>query len=94
MRWPVLLPLLIVLPASAPASTPRSAVPPDKMICRKQLETGTLAKFTKTCMTKAEWDRLRDKSQALGENLRDRNFSSCTTRGNPATQMAEAAPPC
>jgi hypothetical protein len=33
------------------------AGPPEKMICRRQLRTGTLARYDRTCMTDAEWDR-------------------------------------
>ena len=102
MRWPVLLPFLVILSAPAlsapdattapPSGQTTASTPDDKMICKKQLETGTLAKYTKTCLTKAEWARLRDKSQALGQSLRDRNYSSCGP--SVATRPSEMGPAC
>jgi hypothetical protein len=93
MRWPTLISLLFALPSPVLAATTTAEQPADKMICKRQLETGTLAKFTKTCLSKAEWQRLRDKSQAIGQGLRDRNYSSCGS-SNVATRPSEMGPAC
>jgi hypothetical protein len=93
MRRPVLLLIVAAaLPSPALAAPTLAEQPADKMICKKSVETGTLARVTKTCLTKAEWQRLRDKSQATGQNLRDKNFSSCG--GSVATRPSEMGPAC
>ena len=77
MRWPIALLALAAVAAPALPAASAPIEPADKIICKRQVETGTLAKVKKTCLTVREWQRLRDGSQELGQNLRDRNFSSC-----------------
>lgn len=68
--------------ASAPptaASTP--AVPTgEKLICRKQIETGSLVRGKKTCMTRAEWAKVGDAARDGGQYLLEQN------EGKPACQ--------
>lgn len=56
---------LLVLAAEAPAATPAAEKPKsqEKMICRVDIETGSLAKRTKLCLTKREWARVREDSE-------------------------------
>lgn len=92
MRWPIFLLVAAIIPSPAFAAPTLAEQPADKMICKKSVETGTLARVTKTCLSKAEWQRLRDKSQALGQSLRDRNYSSCGP--SVATRPSEMGPAC
>lgn len=41
----------------------------EKKICRTQKMTGSLTRRIRTCMTKAEWDRLSEGSRRGVENL-------------------------
>lgn len=67
--------LASLLTAPALAQTPDSDGPErandsgDRVICKRFTETGSLAKQTKVCKTKREWERERD-------NLRTVNHSA------------------
>jgi hypothetical protein len=66
LRCLLLAALLIGLPAGAIASGPQSDTreraddPPDKRICKRFLETGSLVRGYRVCKTKSEWERERD----------------------------------
>lgn len=54
-----------LLLAGAPDATPANTAAPvekpeDKKICRKEVETGSLIKGKKVCMTAKQWQRLAD----------------------------------
>ena len=51
---------------------------PEKMICKRELKTGTLADYERTCMTRREWKRLSDQMKEPWEEIK-RNAS---TMGN------------
>lgn len=60
---------LIVALASAAAAAPRDAPEkaadsPDKIICKRFTETGSLAKSSRICKTKLDWERERANAQA------------------------------
>jgi hypothetical protein len=38
--------------------------PAEKIICKRELKTGTLATYEKICLTKAGWDRHRAQNRA------------------------------
>jgi hypothetical protein len=50
--------------------------PPEKMICKKVAETGSLVRRTKVCLTRDQWNRSASRGQEysrdLQENLRTR----------------------
>jgi hypothetical protein len=47
--------------AAAPEAKPEQvASEDDPVVCRKQLETGTMGRWQKICMTKSQWDAQRD----------------------------------
>lgn len=76
MRLPVFLLCLagVAAPAySAPKSVP--AKDPEKIICKKDLETGTLSRYTKTCLTRREWQRVHEVTAEAIDNLRNKGFS-------------------
>jgi hypothetical protein len=64
----LLLALAAAEPAQAGAAPPtrvadageKAADDPNKVICKKFLETGSLVKSTRVCKTKIEWQRGRD----------------------------------
>jgi hypothetical protein len=49
--------LLSAAPEGA-AAQPATDKPQEKKICRKQIETGSLVKGKKICMTAKQWDKL------------------------------------
>lgn len=65
---------------AAATSAAKAKGDPDKMICKKFLETGSLVKGTRICKTKADWDRDRDNIQAgynSAASCRTNNGQSC-----------------
>ncbi|OYW46339.1 MAG: hypothetical protein B7Z33_02815 [Sphingomonadales bacterium 12-68-11] len=59
---------VVIAPASA-QETSEPAAQQEKKICRSQKMTGSLTRRIRTCMTKAEWDRLAEGSQRTVDRL-------------------------
>lgn len=60
----------MMLSEAATTATPTAAANPDeKIICRRQLETGSWVKAKKICHTRAEWARLSDLGRRDAEDL-------------------------
>jgi hypothetical protein len=58
------------MPASAGSKTEklepeRTSDAPDKMICKRYPETGSLVRTVKVCATKADWEKKRQDLQRL-----------------------------
>ena len=53
--------------AQAPAAQPD----PEKKICRKTLETGSLVKKTRQCFTRAEWARIAEAARVNTQYIQD-----------------------
>lgn len=51
---------------------------PDKMICKRELKTGTLADYERTCMTRRDWKRLSDQMKEPWEEIK----RNAITNGN------------
>lgn len=69
--------LICLVGLAAPAySAPKSAASKDleKIICKKQLETGTLSRYTKTCLSRREWRRFDDRTAEIAASLRGKGF--------------------
>jgi hypothetical protein len=64
--------------AKASATSAESAAADDPMVCRTQVETGTIGRRQKICMTKSEWEQHR---QASRKYLRAINQSRSTQPG-------------
>ena len=62
-----LVAVTILAEAATPATEPSK--PPEKMICRRRLETGSLVKATKICRSSVEWKRLNDAARRDAEDL-------------------------
>lgn len=60
----LLLVLALAVGAGAPAlaqtATSASANDPNRLICRRIQETGSLVRTTRQCFTRAEWDRIAE----------------------------------
>jgi hypothetical protein len=63
-------------PAKATSAEPVAAA--DQVVCRTQVETGTIGRRNKICMTRAEWEQHR---QASRKYLRAINQSRSTQPG-------------
>ncbi|MFD1949192.1 hypothetical protein ACFSGX_00250 [Sphingomonas arantia] len=57
----------------AAASKARTGSDPERVICRTAVETGSLVKRTRRCMTSAQWSRSRDGENAAARNMVQQN---------------------
>lgn len=74
---------LLTAPAYATPKTEASGNP-DKIVCKKTLVTGTLAKYTKDCRSEGEWRRLREANADVGRKLQGGNFGEgCSMKATP-----------
>jgi len=48
------------------ATTGAQPKAPDQLICRRVQESGSLARRTRRCYTRAQWDRLAEDSRSSG----------------------------
>jgi hypothetical protein len=54
----------------APSVVPAKPTDPmEKVVCRRELETGSLVKARKDCRTRREWNRRSEAAQAEGQRL-------------------------
>lgn len=63
---------------SAPQAISGNAAP-EKVICKKNVRTGTLAGVERTCMTQRDWNRQSDETKQTWDELQGRKGS---THGN------------
>jgi hypothetical protein len=66
----------IGLPGSATAQSRGSGAAagsndPNRLICRRMSETGSLAATRRQCFTRAEWDRIAESQQAGAQRVID-----------------------
>lgn len=60
----------MTLQAASPAAGVQAVTADDgKPVCRRQSETGSLVRRTKTCRTKAEWRRIEQGAQETGRGM-------------------------
>ena len=80
----ILFALLAVSAAPAAAqSLPNNSAPdqsaaepdPNKVVCKRMADTGSLIKKSKICRTRAEWSRAIEDAQKEGERLLSRSVS-------------------
>ncbi len=57
--------------APAPPAAAAAADPMQQMVCRRDVETGSLVKAKKTCHTRAQWAYIDDTNQAFSRDLVD-----------------------
>lgn len=54
-----------------PATTASPVDPMDKMVCRRQAETGSLVRAKRECHTRRQWAYLDEQNQTAARNLVD-----------------------
>ena len=69
-----------LLPAAhgfAQSQAPRQATDsdegddPDRVICRRSVDTGSLVKGRRQCFTRAQWDRIAEAAQKRTQDMQD-----------------------
>jgi hypothetical protein len=60
-------------PTATPAVDPKKD--PNKMICRREVEIGSLVKTRRTCHTRKEWSEMADAARRDAYTLRERSNS-------------------
>src|SRR3954467_12528698 len=63
----------------AAASTSKTMSKPDKMICRKDITTGSLIATTKMCMRQSEWERSTEQGKRHWQEMQGKGY----TNGDP-----------
>ncbi len=62
--------------AEATVATPPPAKPVDpldKVVCRRELETGSLTRVRKECRTRREWSKIADAVRRDAQTMRERS---------------------
>lgn len=76
--WGVFVAILLAIAAAAlaqgsTAASPTGATDPNKRICKRTVDTGSLVRGKRVCRTRAEWDRLAEAARAGGQDMVDRH---------------------
>lgn len=70
----MLLPILLMA-TTAPVTTATDATPkPERMICKREPVTGSLAGFRKVCRTEAKWKLVGERAQNQAQDMQDRGL--------------------
>jgi hypothetical protein len=67
--------LAMMADATATASSAKPVDPLDKVVCHREIETGSLTRVRKECRTRREWSQLSDAVRRDAQELRDRSSS-------------------
>ena len=70
--------LFIVAMMAEAAATPPPATPVnplDKVVCHREVETGSLVRSRKECRTRREWSLLADAARRDAQTMRERSSS-------------------
>ncbi|WP_374942485.1 hypothetical protein [Sphingomonas sp.] len=62
--------------AVAQQPQPPSAPKPDKMICKRSAEIGSMIPTRKECHTRSEWNAMAQSARIAGQEMMDRRVSS------------------
>lgn len=74
-----MFPFLLIIMADASVSTPPQPAP-EKMVCKRQPETGSLVRFRKACRTESKWRQVSDQAQDEARSMQDRGLiNSCSS---------------
>lgn len=60
--------LLAGAPEAAPTTAAAADKPEEKMVCRREVETGSLIKGKRICMTAKQWQKIADANRAEYES--------------------------
>jgi hypothetical protein len=88
MRRLALCALALALPLSAMAETTAATPKPDrddpnKVICRRESVTGSLAQTRKVCMTRADWAARSRGAQEAGQRMQEAGRVNSCGSSNP-----------
>ncbi len=61
----------LAMGTAAIAQTPAAQPDPEKKICRKTLETGSLVKKKRQCFTRTEWARIAEAARTNLQYIQD-----------------------
>ncbi len=61
--------------ASATPPPPKPVDPLDKVICHREIETGSLTRVRKECRTRREWSLLADAVRRDAQTMQERSSS-------------------
>jgi hypothetical protein len=64
---------LMAQSAAPVAAKPASVDPLEKIVCKRTLETGSLVKGKKVCLSKRQWNRVAEDGRAIGQEMQDSN---------------------
>jgi hypothetical protein len=67
-----LLALTMMSDSAATAPAPVKPDPLDKVVCRREVETGSLSRVRKECRTRREWGQIADANRRDVDTMRDR----------------------
>jgi hypothetical protein len=73
--------LALLLASSGPSAQAEAKDGKDEKICKKEQVTGSLARSRKTCMTRSQWNKLRDSGESEFDRLNTRIQPSNGTPG-------------
>ena len=78
--------LLGTAPALAQTPTPAAPKPakgsPEEVVCRREVNTGSLVQSKRTCMTRAQWQVQAENAQRDAQDQADRGrITACTAPG-------------
>ena len=62
---------LIAAPAQASGGTSEASADQEELVCKKVLETGSLVRKTKVCLTRAQWEKQARGHSQYGRDLQD-----------------------
>jgi hypothetical protein len=71
-------------PAATASPTPSEAeeAAAEKMVCKKEIVTGSRSRTKRTCMTQREWNKLHDQTRdAVHEHIRRSTAGAPSTSG-------------
>jgi hypothetical protein len=71
------LSIIVVLVASATAdsqATPQTGDSADKVVCKKQVDTGSLVRAKKICRTRAEWEKANTVAREEGQRMQNQGL--------------------
>ena len=67
--------IIVFLTSAVPAVQTVAATAPapakEKLVCRRDVVTGSMVTFKKRCMTRRDWARTTEASQKFGQDLQD-----------------------
>jgi hypothetical protein len=74
-------PIVLALQSAPAAVAPTETPPAEKKVCKRVVETGSLVKGKKVCMTRKEWNAVADNARQQGQDMQEQNGRIYTPQG-------------